>query len=222
MARSSSAIKLAALLLSALFVQGCSHSSEMLWWDMMESHADFRRINENILTSRAGHLKANGNVEELSDSAIARLERLEALLFMAAKLKDTRNEGHLDDRKESNYYDPYIASDILVGEEPAMPAQHENSAEALRIFLEAHKRALESATERPKGDLDIFLFTHHTLTDPFGIHNHWETLNFYHVPVTTAIERLTRMKIAVRLMEHHVLQYCPDGAALVDSLKKIS
>jgi len=44
-------------------------------------------------------------------------------------------------------------------------------------------------------------------------------VHFYHVPVATAIERLTRMKIAVRLMEHHALQFCPTTAPLPDSLQ---
>jgi hypothetical protein len=86
-------------------------------------------------------------------------------------------------------------------------------------FLTPISAHLKRPAECIEGDLDIFLFTHYELVDPSGTLNYWANVHFYHVPVATAIERLTRMKIAVRLMEHHALQFCPTTAPLPDSLQ---
>ena len=184
----------------------------------MESHAEFQRVNESVLVRRISSSRNDSMIAALSDPAIAYLETKEAALFDGAKLKDPRNEEHLNP-EENKFYDPNLASDTLIGDDPAKPAQHKNSAEAFRLFLDAHKRALEKTSGMIEGDLDIFLFTHYELVDPSGTLNYWANVHFYHVPVATAIERLTRMKIAVRLMEHHALQFCPTTAPLPDSLQ---
>lgn len=194
-------------LLSAVFIlQGCSNEREMLWWDMMEAHGEFKRVNKIAQLADSSNHKVDSSILTLSDTVITYIERLEALLFATAALEDKRNDGQLD-AVSNVYYDQFLASDTLIGIEPGRPAQHKNSAEALRIFLEAHKRAVEQTAGLTSGELDIFLFTGPDLVDYSGTLNHWANVNFYHVPFATVIERLTRMKIAVRLMEHHALKY---------------
>jgi hypothetical protein len=85
-------------------------------------------------------------------------------------------------------------------------------------MLDGHKRALEQAAGLPAGQLDIFLFTGTDLIDPSGTLNHWANANFYHVPVVSAIARLTRMRIALRLMEHHALHFGRRRSTTIDSL----
>lgn len=195
-----------ALLTVVLLLQGCSNEHEMLWWDMMEAHGEFKRVNEIAQGANPSNRLRDSSIIALSDTAIAHIERLETSLFATAELEDKRNNGQLDPGTDA-YYDQLIASDTLIGNEPARPAQHKNSADALRIFLDGHKRAVEQAAGLTPGELDIFLFTGPDLVDYSGTLNHWANVHFYRVPFATALERLTRMKIAVRLIEHHALIY---------------
>jgi hypothetical protein len=202
---------------TALLLTGCSHRHEMLWWDMMESHNEFQRVNGSVMDLRDSTSADSRHIATLSDAAIAEVERLEAMLFSIAQIQDQRHERH-PQPAAGNYYDQELASDTLIGPEPARPAQHKNSAEALRLMLDGHKRALEQAAGLPAGQLDIFLFTGTDLIDPSGTLNHWANANFYHVPVVSAIARLTRMRIALRLMEHHALHFGRRRSTTIDSL----
>lgn len=195
---------LAATLLM-LFLSACSHTHEMLWWDMMESHQQFSRVTKLVEEERAGQKLAVDSVLILSDSTIAYIERLEATLFAAADHEDTRDQRSYEPDVDA-YYDYRATTEVLIGDEPAMPKQGPNSAHALRLRLEEHKRLLEQVAAMRKGDLDVYLSTDENVKGDSGILNSWESASFYHVPLATAIERLTRMKIAVRQMEYTVLR----------------
>jgi len=85
MSKRFSAIKLAITLLVAVSLCSCSHSHEMLWWNMMESHAEFQRVNESVLVRRISSSRNDSMIAALSDPAIAYLETKEAALFDGAK-----------------------------------------------------------------------------------------------------------------------------------------
>jgi hypothetical protein len=205
MARARRIILFGQFLGTALLLMGCSHRHEMLWWDMMESHIEYQRVNGVVLDLHDSTSAQRRQIANLSDAAIAELERLEAILFTVAQVQDDRNE-RIAQPSSGNYYDHDLVSDTLIGPEPGRPATHKNSAEALRGFLDGHKRALEQATGMAAGELDVFLFTGTDLLDYSGTLNHWANVHFYHVPLATAIARLTRMKIAIRLIQVYALK----------------
>lgn len=194
---------LAATLLMVL-LYACSHTHEMLWWDMMESHQQFTRVTKLVEEERADQKLAADSVLILSDSTIAYIERLEATLFAAVDHEDTRNQRSYEPDVDA-YYDYRATTEVLIGDEPARPKQGPNSAYALRLRMEEHKRLLEQVAAMRKGELDVYLCTDENVKDYSGTLNWWGTASFYHVPLASAIERLTRMKIAVRQMEYTVL-----------------
>lgn len=71
--------------------------------------------------------------------------------------------------------------------------------------MEGHKRSLEQVAGMRKGELDIYLSTDRTVRNPTGNLAMWEVATFYGLPFATVIERLTRMKTAVRQMEYAAL-----------------
>lgn len=178
----------------------------MLWWEMMEARGEFKRVNELTQVTDSAKTAADITVAALSDSSITHIEQLESVLFASVGLVDKRSDAQLDPGTDE-YYDQSLLSDTLIGKEPGRPTQHKNSAEALRVFLDGHKRAVEQVAGMTPGELDMFLFTGIDLIDYSGTVNHWANVHFYHVPLATAIERLTRMKIAVRLMQHHATEH---------------
>ncbi len=187
-----------------VLLAGCSHTHEMLWWDMMESHQEFSRVTALVKKEQAEQSVISDSVIVLTDSAVAYIERLEAVLFAAADQEDRRDERSHEPDADA-YYDYRSSTELLIGEEPAAPRQGVNSAHALRMHLENHKRLMEQVATMRKGELDIYLSTDNAVTDYSGTLVPWETGAFYHVPLATVIERLTRMKIAVRQMEHAAL-----------------
>ena len=161
-----------------LLLNGCSHPHEALWWNMMESHSEFSRVTDLVRQEQADRNFASDSVVVLSDSAIAYIERLEAALFTAADLEDTRNEQSLESDAAA-YYDHRATTDILIGDETWAPRLGQNSAFALRLRMEGHKRSLEQIAGMRKGELDIYLSTDQTVRNPTGNLTMWEVATFY-------------------------------------------
>lgn len=191
----------------------------MLWWGMMESHGEFSRVTGLVKKEQVEQSLIADSVLVLSDSAIAYIERLEATLFAAADQEDRRDQRSHEPDADA-YYDYRSSTELLIGDEPALPRQEVNSAHALRMHLKNHKRLLEQVAAIPMGELDIYLSTDNDVTDYSGTLVPWETGAFYHVPLAAVIERLTRMKIAVRQMEYAALlrRRADQSQSLTDTL----
>lgn len=186
-------------LLLMLAATACRESAErtLPFWVYRNHVAQY----EALCADLDKHLAATPDpscIVGLTDSLIRHIALLEdTLLRIAGQPRLTTLE---EPPPMDRLLDPYLASDLLIGDEPARGADHAWSARTLKTHLDRYAQEASRCTGLPLRAVRGLLDTRET-HDAHGPLIAWDTRTFYHLPLIQALDELNGLKLCARRLE---------------------